>query len=103
MEDRLPSYREAVARDPENVMVRYLYALELLKASRFDEAATELRACVERKQDWSAAWRDLGKALAAGGRKDEARATYEQALIVAKRKGDLQTVREIEVFLRRLS
>jgi len=54
------------------------------------------------KPDYTAAYRGLGRALERAGRPDEARAAYGQGLEVAQRTGDLQTKKEIEVFLRRL-
>ena len=42
------------------------------------------------------------RALERAGRPDEARAAYEKGLEAAARNGDLQTKKEIEVFLRRL-
>ncbi|MGH7267302.1 MAG: hypothetical protein ACREMB_20975, partial [Candidatus Rokuibacteriota bacterium] len=52
--------------------------------------------------DYSAAHRGLGRALERAGRLDEARAAYALGLEVATRTGDLQTRKEMEVFLRRL-
>src|SRR5438552_533334 len=49
-----------------------------------------------------AAYRGLGRALERAGRLDEARAAYRRGLEVARQTGDLQTGKEIEVFLRRL-
>ena len=55
------------------------------------------------KPDYSAAHRGLGRALERAGRREETRAAYRKGLEeAARRTGDLQTKKEIEVFLRRL-
>jgi hypothetical protein len=46
--------------------------------------------------------RGLGRALERAGRRDEALGAYRKGLEVATRTGDLQTKKEIEVFLHRL-
>ena len=53
--------------------------------------------------DYSAAYRELGKVLTALERFAEAKSIYEKGLDVACQKGDLQTKREIEVFLNRIA
>jgi Flp pilus assembly protein TadD len=57
---------------------------------------------VRLESGYSTAYRGLGRALERAGRPDEARAAYEKGLEAAARNGDLQTKKEIEVFLRRL-
>ena len=57
---------------------------------------------VRLKPDYSAAHRGLGRALERAGRIAEAKAAYTKGLEVARTTGDLQTGKEIEVFLRRL-
>lgn len=98
----LESFEEMAAKAPENVMVRYSLGREYLKAKRYAEAERELREALRLKPDYSAAWRELGKSLVGLERLDEAREVYTKGAAVACEKGDLQTQREIEVFLRRL-
>ena len=52
---------------------------------------------------YTIAHRGLGRALERAGRREETRAAYRKGLEeAARRTGDLQTKKEIEVFLRRL-
>ena len=90
------------AKAPDNVMVRYSLGREYLKVKRYAEAEGEFREALRLKADYSAAYRELGKSLVGLGRLDEARDIYTKGARVACEKGDLQTQREIEVFLRRL-
>lgn len=99
---QLETFEELAVKAPENVMVRYSLGLEYLKATRFVEAEREFREAVRLKPDYSAAYRELGKALVGLDRREEAREIYAKGAEVACEKGDLQTKREIEVFLRRL-
>ena len=98
----LEAFEELAAKAPDNVMVRYSLGREYLKAERYPEAERELREALRLKPDYSAAYRELGKSLVSLDRLDEAREIYAKGAQVACEKGDLQTQREIEVFLRRL-
>ncbi len=98
----LETFEELAAKAPENVVVRYSLGREYLKAKRYAEAEHELREALRLKPDYSAAYRELGKSLVGLERPDEARDIYTKGAAVACEKGDLQTQREIEVFLRRL-
>ncbi len=98
----LEAFEELAAQAPENVMVRYSLGREYLKAQRYAEAEREFREAVRLKPDYSAAYRELGRTLVELSRPDEAREAYRQGAEISSQKGDLQTKREIEVFLRRL-
>lgn len=98
----LQAFEELAAQAPENVMVRYSLGREYLKAQRYAEAEREFRESVRLKPDYSAAYRELGKALVGLARLEEAREIYRRGADIACEKGDLQTKKEIEVFLHRL-
>ena len=87
---------------PDDPVVRFGLAGAYLDAGQADLAVAEYREAIRLKADYSAAHRGLGRALERSGRAEEARAAYRQGLEVAARTGDLQTKKEIEVFLRRL-
>ena len=86
----------------DGALLRYSLGNEYLKAGDFEQAASHLRAAVERDAGYSAAWKLLGKALGAGGHAAAALAAYEQGIGVAEAKGDIQAAREMRVFARRL-
>jgi Flp pilus assembly protein TadD len=100
--DRIAEFEEVAGLMPEDPVVRFGLAGAYLEADRPDDAAREYREAVRLKPDYSAAHRGLGRALERAGRVGEARAAYQEGLEVATRTGDLQTRKEIEVFLRRL-
>jgi len=85
---------------PDDPVVPFGLAGAYLHAGS-QSGADEYREAI-RLNDYSAAHRGLGRALERAGLIAEARAAYQQGLEVAARTGDLQTGKEIEVFLRRL-
>jgi len=100
--DRIAEFKEVAELMPDDPVVRFGHAGAYLDAGQPENAVDEYREAIRLKPDYSAAHRGLGRALERAGRIGEARAAYQQGLEVATRNGDLQTVKEIEVFLRRL-
>lgn len=100
--DRIAEFKEVLELEPDDPVVRFGLAGAYLDAGRAEEAAGEYREAIRLKPDYSAAYRGLGRALERAGRPDEAKAAYTEGRDVASRNGDLQTKKEIEVFLRRL-
>ena len=99
---RSEMFRRLLERAPENPMVLYSLGNELYKEERYSEAREYLSRAVENKQDYSVAYRALGRALYELGEDAEARRVFDQGRRVAESNGDLQTVKEIDVFVRRL-
>lgn len=99
---RLEQFRQIVALDPDDYFSHYGLASVLFEEGDYEEAVTEFREALRLKPDYSAAFRDLGRALEKTGARAEAMQVYQQGLPVAERNGDLQTVKEMQVFLRRL-
>jgi predicted Zn-dependent protease len=95
-------FRKLLQRDANNPMVLYSLGVELFKAGEYAEARDLLRRAVENKPDYSVAYRALGRAHFELGEDDEAREVFSRGREVAQGNGDLQTVREIDVFVRRL-
>lgn len=99
---KLDQLRELAALEPDDPVVHFGLGREYLRVGEAENAARAFRRVVELKPDYSAAYRELGKALEKTGQTDEAISIYQKGKEVAQQKGDLQTVKEIEVFLRRL-
>ena len=88
------------ARD--GALLRFALGNEFLKSGEFDRAIEQLRAAVEKDAGYSAAWKMLGKALEAAGRREHALEAYRQGIGVAEGKGDKQAAKEMTVYARRL-
>jgi Tfp pilus assembly protein PilF len=86
----------------DGALLRYSLGNEHFKAGNFEQAALRLREAVERDSRYSAAWKLLAKALSESGQASEALAAYQQGIVVAEARGDLQAAREMTVFARRL-
>ena len=99
---RSEMFRRLLQRDEGNPMVLYSLGNELFKEGHFAEARDHLKRAVERKPDYSVAYRTLGRAHFELGEDAEAREVFRRGKEVAQKNGDLQTVKEIAVFTKRL-
>lgn len=95
-------FRKLLERDPSNPMVLYSLGNELFKEGHYVEARDHLRLAVENKPDYSVAYRMLGRSHYELCENSEARIVFLKGKEVAQGNGDLQTVKEIDVFMRRL-
>lgn len=95
-------FRKLLDKDPDNPMVLCSLGIELFKEGRYQEAKEHLSRAVENKPDYSVAYRTLGRTHYELYENEEARRTFEIGREVAQENGDLQTVKEIDVFMRRL-
>ena len=86
----------------DNALLRFTLGSALMKHGKYDQAVEHLARAVGMDPDYSAAWKSYGKALFEAGRLDEAAAVYKQGLEVARRKGDKQAEKEMNVFLKRV-
>jgi uncharacterized protein HemY len=99
---RSDMFRKLLERDQNNPMVLYSLGNELFKEGQYSEARDLLRRAVENKPDYSVAYRMLGRAHFELQENSEARSVFLRGKEVAQENGDLQTVKEIDVFMRRL-
>jgi predicted Zn-dependent protease len=99
---RTDMFRKLLQRDPTNPMVLYSLGNELFKEGRYREASDHLQRAVANKPDYSVAYRMLGRTHFELHENAEARNVFLKGKEVAQKNGDLQTLKEIDVFLRRL-
>lgn len=95
-------FEALLAQGKDNALLRFGLGSQYLQAGDAARAATHLQAAVAHDPAYSAAWKLLGKALAAAGRREEAIAAYRCGIEAADRRGDKQASKEMTVFLRRL-
>ena len=69
---RLEQFRELAELDPDDPVVHYGLGVECLKAKLYDEAVRAFRRAIALKPDYSAGYRELGKALEGAGQLQEA-------------------------------
>lgn len=100
--DTIARFEALLAAGTDNGMLRLTLGQAYLKRGDADAAAAHLEEAVRHDPDYSAAWKLLGRAEMARGDAEAARTALESGIEVATRRGDKQTVREIQVFLKRL-
>jgi len=101
-EEKIAAFKELTEEMPDDPDVWFGLAGAYLDAGTADEAIAAYRETIRLKPDFSAAHRGLGRALERAERTEDAIAAYTLGLEVATKNGDLQTVKEMEVFLKRL-
>ena len=99
---RTDMFHRLLERDPNNPMILYSLGNELFKEKKYLEAREYLYRAVENKPDYSVAYRTLGRTLYELREDAEARRAFAEGRKVAESNGDLQTIKEIDVFVRRL-
>ena len=98
----IDALKKMLEQGQDNLLLRFGLGQMLLKQGDNAEAIEHLQKAVEFDPQHSAAWKLLGKALAAENRQSEAIVAYKQGIAVAENKGDIQAAREMKVFLKRL-
>ncbi|HEY9182241.1 MAG TPA: tetratricopeptide repeat protein [Gammaproteobacteria bacterium] len=91
-----------LAKGGDSATLRLALASRYLDAGDTAPAVKHAEAAVRLDPEYSAAWKALGRALAAAGRVAEAQASYARGIEVAERRGDQQAAKEMRVFAKRL-
>ena len=86
----------------DNLLLRFGLGQAMLKDNQPLEAIIHLKKTVEFDPSYSAGWKLLGKAYVAADQKENAINAYQEGIRVAELKKDIQAVKEMKVFLKRL-
>jgi Tfp pilus assembly protein PilF len=92
-----------LAAGKDGALLRFGLGSAYLGAGDALRAVEHLRRAVALDPTYSAAWKLLGKALAASGQENAALEAYREGMSAAEKKGDKQALREMQVFARRLA
>jgi Tfp pilus assembly protein PilF len=87
----------------DGALLRFGLGNEYLKRGEAEAAVTHLRRAVALDPGYSAAWKLLGKALAAAQCHEAALAAWREGVTIAEQRGDKQAMKEMQVFARRLA
>ncbi|MEM7411253.1 MAG: tetratricopeptide repeat protein [Myxococcota bacterium] len=101
LEDRARRLRALLEREPADATTWFTLGRALIDLRRWDDARDAFREALVHDPEYTAAHRDLGRAHLELGDAEAAARVLDGALELASRKGDLQTRREMEVFLAR--
>ena len=99
---RLDSLHALLGQGRDSALLRYSLGQEYLAAEDAAAAIVHLQKAIELDPQYSAAFKSLGKAYAASGDRERAKATYRRGIAVAEERGDKQAAKEMGAFLRRL-
>ena len=102
MSERIHDLLELLAEEPDDAMLRLMLGKEHLAAGDAAAALPHLEHAVASDPQYSAAYRELGLVLEKLGRTTEAEDVYARGIAIADAAGDLQTAKEMTVFLQRL-
>nr|WP_175444752.1 MULTISPECIES: tetratricopeptide repeat protein [unclassified Janthinobacterium] len=91
-----------LAQGRDSALLRFGLGDACLKDNDAEQAVIHLAQATQQQTSYSAAWKLLGKALLQLGRLDEAQAAWSTGVTVAQQQGDLQAVKEMTVFVKRL-
>jgi len=100
--ERIRQFQELIALEPHDTMLRFGLGEIYIEAGEFACAAEQFAEIVRLDPQYSAAYRYLGQAYAALEKPTEAAEVFQRGIAVAEARGDLQTAKEMRVFLRRL-
>ena len=98
----METFKTLLNKGNDNALLRYSLGNEYFKAQDFEQAIIHLERAIELNQSYSAAWKLYAKALSENNQNNEAIIAYEKGINIAEKNGDLQAVREMQVFLKRL-
>jgi len=99
MRERL---EKLLAQGRDSALLRFGLGDACLKDNDAEQAVLHLAQATAQQPGYSAAWKLLGKALHQLDRLEEAQAAWTSGITVAQQQGDLQAVKEMTVFVKRL-
>jgi predicted Zn-dependent protease len=102
MPDMISNLESMLASGQDNALLRYTLGSHYLKVGDVRRAVEHLRESVRLDPGYSAAWKMYGKSLAAADELAGARDAYIEGIQAARKKGDIQAAREMQVFLKRV-
>ncbi len=97
---RIDQISRMLASEPNDLLLNYALAMELLAAGRHDEALAQFDKVIAIHPAYSAAYLQKAKALIDLKRHDDARAVLEGGIKVAEQRGDLHARDKMEELLR---
>lgn len=103
IQEKVRQLEDLVKQNPENALMHYTLGVEYLRADQNEKAIATLKKALNLEPHYSAAYRELGKALVKSNLSEKAVEIFDKGIAVAEEKGDIQTAKEMRVFLKRIS
>ena len=86
----------------DDALLRFSLGNACLVEGDADNAVEHLERAVRHDPGYSAAWKELGRALLAAERPAQAADAWSRGIEAAEARGDVQAAKEMRVFLKRL-
>ena len=99
---RLEMIKKVAEKFPNDPVVLYGLGEAYAANEVYENAIQTFQKIIQIKSDYTAAYRELGKSLAKAGKIEQAKEIYRNGIEVAEKTGELQTGKEMKVFLNRL-
>lgn len=101
-EERINVLKDGIRAEPDDPVGYYVLGLEYAKLHRHLDAIDAFEKALRILPDYTAAYRELGKSLRDAGRSREAEERWGEGVVVAQKRGDTQTLKEMLVLLKRM-
>ena len=98
----LENLESMLAQGQDHALLRFALGNAFIKFKKYPQAIEHLAKAVAYDPGYSAAWKLYGVALMETGQQEQAATVFEQGIAEAEHKGDIQAVKEMRVFLKRL-
>ncbi|MCW9046452.1 MAG: tetratricopeptide repeat protein [Gammaproteobacteria bacterium] len=98
----IESLKAMLDNGQDSLILRFGLGQAFLKQKDYSAAIEHLLKALEFDNQYSAAFKLLGKAYTLSDQNQLAIATYENGISIAENKGDIQAAKEMQVFLKRL-
>lgn len=102
-ETRINLFKQVIETDPDDPMLHYSLGLEYAKGEMHQDAVDSFREALKCKEDYSAAYLELGKSLAASGQTEETVNLLKKGIAVADGLKDMQPLREMRGLLEQIT
>ena len=99
----IPKLESMLASGTDTALLRFTLGSAHIRHRQFAQAVPHLARAVELDPEYSAAWKLYARSLVESGDAERAGPVLAQGLEVARRRGDMQAVREMQVWQRRLT
>lgn len=101
MNERIANLEKLLAKGPDTPLLRFSLGNAYLEEDPA-KAVEHLQAALKLDPSYVAAWKLLGRALAANGETELAKEAYSEGIVTAEVAGQIQAAKEMRVFLKRL-
>lgn len=99
----IDNLEKMLAAGRDGAMLRFGLGNAYFQNNDYHKAAEHLAKALELDEGYSAAWKLLGRAFTQLNDLDAAKRAFEEGIEHARDKGDKQAVREMQVFLKRIT